>query len=113
MERWRGFLLSMQGPEAGRARGSDGAQGRDGPGAGRAGGGGEGGARGRCLTRSLALFTLMTLAASDSPVDFSVHLWTSPKRPLRTQGHSRLRAPEAQPDEAGFLVLPPLHTPRA
>lgn len=60
------------------------------------------GARGRRLTRSLALFTLMTLAASERPVDFSVHLWTWPNRPLQTRRHSRLRAHEARPDAAGM-----------
>lgn len=39
----------------------------------------------RPLTRSLALFTLMILAASDRPVDFSVHLCTWPNRPLQAQ----------------------------
>lgn len=42
-------------------------------------------AQGSCLTRSLALFTLMILAASERPVDFSVHLCTWPNRPLPRQ----------------------------
>lgn len=40
---------------------------------------------GRCLTRSLMLFTLMILAASARPVDLSVHLCTWPNRPLQRQ----------------------------
>lgn len=40
-------------------------------------------AQDRRLTRSLAFFTLIILAASKRPVDLSVHLWTWPNRPLQ------------------------------